>query len=268
VILIITIAIANQKGGVGKTTIAFNLAQILSNRRSTRVLAIDNDPQGNLTSSFLENPDKLRGLVLKAYEGKPLAPEKLSPNLDFLGASIALAPVAERDFQVIFRLKESIDNLKLDSGFASYDYIIIDCLPSFGHLHLASLNAADYVLIPVKLAPYALAGMKDLLETIERTKKYMNPRLKVVGILINQVDGRSLVMEREMEELLRETYGDLVMKSKIAKRVKVEESPAFQKSIGEYNPKGASTKEFKALVGEILQRLKRVEKSKNSKTGG
>jgi chromosome partitioning protein len=216
----------------------------------------------------LENPDKLRGLVLKAYEGKALAPEKLSPNLDFLGANIALAPVAERDFQVIFRLKESLYKLNLDSGITSYDYVIIDCLPSFGHLHLASLNAADYVLIPVKPAPYALSGMKDLLETIERTKKYMNPRLKVVGILINQVDGRSLVMEREMEELLRETYGDLVMKSKIAKRVKVEESPAFQKSIGEYNPKGASTKEFKALVGEILQRLKRVEKSKNSKTGG
>ena len=268
VIHIITIAIANQKGGVGKTTIAFNLAQILSTRRSTKVLAIDNDPQGNLTSSFLENPDKLRGLVLKAYEGKPLVPEKLSPNLDFLGASIALAPVAERDFQVIFRLKESLDKLKLASGIASYDYVIIDCLPSFGHLHLASLNAADYVLIPVKPAPYALAGMKDLLETIERTKKYMNPRLKVLGILINQVDGRNLVMEREMEELLRETYGELVLKSKIAKRVKVEESPAFQKSIGEYNPKGASAKEFKALVGEILQRLKRLEKNKHSRTGG
>ncbi len=133
VINIITIAIANQKGGVGKTTIVFNLAQILSARRSTKVLAIDNDPQGNLTSSFLENPAKLHGTILKAYEGNPLAPEKLSPNLDFLGASIALAPVAERDFQVIFRLKESLDKLKLASGSASYDYVIIDCLPSFGH---------------------------------------------------------------------------------------------------------------------------------------
>ena len=111
VIHIIRIAIANQKGGVGKTTIAFNLAQILSNRRSTKVLAIDNDPQGNLTSSFLENPDKLRGTILKAYEGNPLVPEKLSPTLDFLGAGIALAPVAERDFQVVFRLKGWINRL-------------------------------------------------------------------------------------------------------------------------------------------------------------
>jgi chromosome partitioning protein len=146
--------------------------------------------------------------------------------------------------------------LKSASGIASYDYVIIDCLPSFGHLQSASLNAADYVLISVKSAPYALAGMKDLLETIERTKKYTNPRLKVLGILIKQVDGRSLVMEREMEELMREIYGDLVLKSKIARRVKVEESLAFQKSISEYNPKGASAKEFKTLVGEILQRLK------------
>ena len=268
VIHIITIAIANQKGGVGKTTIAFNLARIISTRRSTKVLAIDNDPQGNLTSSFLDNPDDLKGTIMKAYEGKPLVPEKLSSNLEFLGADINLAPVAERDFQVIFRLKESLDALESAAGIASYDYVIIDCLPSFGHLHLASLNAADYVLIPVKPAPYALAGMKDLLETIERTKKYMNPYLKVLGILINQVDGRGLVMEREMEELLREAYGELVLKSKIVKRVKVEESPAFQKSIGEYDPMGAAANEFKVLVREILQRLKRLEKDKHSSTGG
>jgi chromosome partitioning protein len=118
------------------------------------------------------------------------------------------------------------------------------------------LNAADYALIPVKSAPFALAGMKDLLETIERMKKYTNPRLKVLGILIKQVDGRSLVKEREMEELMREIYGDLVLKSKIARRVKVKESLVFQKSISEYNPKGVSAKEFKTLLGEIPQRLK------------
>jgi chromosome partitioning protein len=96
----------------------------------------------------------------------------------------------------------------------------------------------------------------------------MNPRLKILGILINQVDGRNLVMEREMEELLRETYGELVLKSKIAKRVNVEESPAFQKSIGEYRPDGASAKEFKVLAREILQRVKRLEINKHKRTGG
>jgi len=258
----IVMAIANQKGGVGKTTIAFNLVQILANQRDTKVLAVDNDPQGNLTSSFLDNPADLKGNIVNAYEEKPLVPEKISKDLNLLGSNINLAPVAERDFQVIFRLKEYLEQLVNAPECTPYDYVIIDCLPSFGHLHLAALNAADFVLIPVKLAPYALAGMKDLFDTIERTRKYINPNLKVLGIVINQVDGRNLVMEREMEEVLRETYKELVLKSKINKRVKVEESPAFQKPITEYDPKGASAKEFKALVREILQRLRRLEKGK------
>ena len=137
-----------------------------------------------------------------------------------------------------------------------FDYAIIDCSPSFGHLHLAALNAADYVLIPVKPSPYALAGLKDLFSTIEKARKYYNSKLKVLGIVINQVDGRKPVIEREMEEVLRETYGDLVLKSKINKRVKIEESPAFQQPITVYDPKGPSSKEFKTMTNEILRRIK------------
>jgi chromosome partitioning protein len=251
----IKLAIANQKGGVGKTTIAFNLAQILSERPGTKVLAIDNDPQGNLTSSFLENAAELKANILDAYEEKELKPQRISNNLDFLGSNISLAPVAERDFQIIFRLKESIQKIQNPPSLKTYDYVVIDCLPSFGHLHLAALNAVDYVVVPVKLSPYALAGMKDLFNTIERVKKYFNPNIMVLGIIINQVDGRKLVMEREMEEALRENYGDLVLKSKISKRVKLEESPAFQKSIIEYNAKGPAAAEFKALARELLQRI-------------
>ena len=136
----IKLAIANQKGGVGKTTIAFNLAQILAERRDTKVLAIDNDPQGNLTSSFLENPAELKGNILNAYEEKALEPERISKSLDFLGSNISLAPVAERDFQIIFRLKESIEKLQNTPSSKTYDYVVIDSLPSFGHLHLAALK--------------------------------------------------------------------------------------------------------------------------------
>jgi len=251
----IKLAIANQKGGVGKTTIAFNLAQILAERHGTKVLAIDNDPQGNFTSSFLENPDDLKGNILNAYDEKALEPQHISKSLDFLGSNISLAPVAERDFQIIFRLKEFIEKLQNPPSLKTYDYVVIDCLPSFGHLHLAALNVADYVVVPVKPSPYALAGMKDLFDTIERVKKYFNPNIKVLGIIINQVDGRKLVLEREMEEALRENYGDLVLKSKISKRIKVEESPAFQKAITEYNAQGPAAKEFKALTRELLQRI-------------
>ena len=253
----ITIAITNQKGGVGKTTIAFNLAQILASKGGNRVIAIDNDPQGNLTSSFLEDPAELNANILDVYDGNPLEPVQISKSLYFVGSNITLAPVAERDFQVIFKLKEGIEKLIQNKGSGNYDYTIIDCMPSFGHLHLAALNAADYVLIPVKPAPYALAGLKDLFATIKKAKKYFNPGLKILGIIINQVDGRKPIMEREMEEVLRETYGEMVLKAKINKRVKVEECPAFQKPITMYDPKGPSAQEFKSLVREILRRLKK-----------
>jgi chromosome partitioning protein len=255
---LVVIAISNQKGGVGKTTIAYNLAWILSRRRNTRVLAIDNDPQGNLTSSFLKVPVLSENHVLRSYENETAVPFRVDSNLHLLGADITLAPIAERDFRVIFRLKEYLEKLQKAPGNDSYDYVLVDCLPSFGHLHLAALHAADFVLIPVKPAPFAFAGMKDLLGTIEKAKKYINPGIRILGIVVNQVDGRGLVMEREMEELLRETHGELVFKTKISKLVKIEESPAFQKPITRYEAKGAASREFEALSKEIIQRIKKA----------
>jgi len=255
----VTIAVANQKGGVGKTTIAFNLSQTLASKSGIRVLAIDNDPQGNLTSSFLEDPSKLTSNILDAYDDKHLDPMQAANYIYFIGSTIRLSTISERDFQVIFKLKEALkeQNRRRHSEKHRFDYVIIDCLPSFGHLHLAALNAADYVLIPVKAAPYALAGMNDLIATINRARKYFNPDLKILGIVINQIDGRKPIMEREMEKSLRETYKDLVLKAKINKRVKIEESPAFQKSIIDYDPKGPAAKEFKTMTNEILRRINR-----------
>jgi len=251
----ITIAITNQKGGVGKTTISFNLAQILSRKRKSIVLAADNDPQSNLTSSFLENHEDLSGNILAAYDGKPLQPLKISNSLYLLCSNINLAPVAEREFQVIFRLKESLERL-CSQNPERFDYVIIDCLPSFGHLHLAALNAADYVLIPIKPDPYALACIKDLFDTIKKIRKYFNPKLKTLGIVINQVDGRDLVIEREMEEALRDMYGSMVLKSTIRKRIKLVESSALKRPISEYDPNGLSAKEFKTVANEIIRRLR------------
>lgn len=253
----VTLAISNQKGGVGKTTLTLNIAHILSLKSSRRVLAIDNDPQGNLTASMSANPKTIKSSILDAYQDQSIRPGSVTKNLDLLSANIRLAPIADRDFQVIFKLKEALHRLKKRNPNNGYDYVLIDCMPSFGHLQLAALTAADYVIIPVKLAPYALAGLKDLLDTIDRVKKYMNPKIKVLGIAINQVDGRRLTMEREIEEMLRETYGELVFKTRIHKRVKIEESPAFQNAIGVYDPKGLALHEFKSLTREIVKRIDR-----------
>jgi chromosome partitioning protein len=262
--IMVTIAVANQKGGVGKTTIAFNLAQIVSSKPKTRVLAIDNDPQGNLTSSFLEDPAKLEAHVLDAYDEKPFMPAQISNSLYLLGSNLNLALVAERRFAVVLKLKQAIASLKTEK----FDYVVIDCSPSFGYLHLAALNAADYVLIPVKPAPYALAGLKDLFDTISKAKKYYNPKIKVLGIVVNLVDGRKVVIEREMEQVLRKTYGNLVLKSRIHKRVKVEESPAFQQPVTVYDPWGPAAREFRSMADEILQRIKKSGRQGLAKFGG
>jgi chromosome partitioning protein len=251
----ITIAVANQKGGVGKTTISYNLAQTLAMNNRRRVLTIDNDPQGNLTSSFLENLEQMTANILEAYDGNAVEPMQISKNLYLFGSNISLAPVAERDFQVVFKLKETLERLQ-----NQFDFAIVDCMPSFGHLHLAALNAANCVLIPVKPAPYALAGMKDLISTIRQAKKYFNPKLMILGILINQVDGRKPIMEREMEKVLRETYKDMVLKSRINKRIRVEESPAFHEAIIAYDPNGPASKEFKAVTRELLRRISLMQK--------
>ena len=262
----IIIAVANQKGGVGKTTIAFNLAHILAGKRRTKVLAVDNDPQGNLTSSFVESPLVAKASILNAYEDNPLEPMQVSKNLFFIGSDISLSMIAERDFQAVFKLKEALRRLCMkrnaigksgEPASRHFDYVILDCLPSFGLLHLAALNAADYVLVPVKAAPYSLAGMKDLFATIDKAKKYFNHSLQILGIVINQRDGRRPIIEREMENALRKTYSDLVLKARINKRVKIEESPAFNKGIVAYDPKGPAAREFKSLADEILERIKR-----------
>ena len=255
----ITIAITNQKGGVGKTTISFNLSRILADKFNKRVLVIDNDPQGNLTSSFLDIDKKLDGNILDAYDEKPLKPLHITDNLHLLGANINLAPVAERAFPVIFNLKNGITELNKSLKNIPYDFVIIDCLPSFGHLNLAALVSAAYVLIPVKPSPYALAGMQDLIKTIGKVKKNLNGSLKILGIVINHVEGRKTLLQHDMENALRENYQDLVFKSMIKKRVKLEESPVFHKDIAAYNPKSSSAKELISFTRELIQRLKNKE---------
>lgn len=257
------ISVTNQKGGVGKTTITFNLAKGLA-AKGYKVLAVDNDPQGNLTSAFLEDPAQLNenADILNIYSDSSLTvePEPIEKNLHLIGANIHLSKISEKDFDVIFQLKDGLKSIK-----KKFDFALIDCLPSFGYLHMAALIASHKALIPIKPAPFAFSGLKDLFETISKTKKRLNPDIDILGIILNLVEGKQTTMGGELEDTLRENYGDLVFKSSITKGIKLEESPSFLKSIMEYDPKGKQAQQFNKLIKEFITRLDRLARSPKKK---
>jgi len=203
---------------------------------------------------LLDDPTALAANVLSFYDDAQPAvhPQVIQKHLELIGADIRLAKIIDRDFEVIFRLREGLDALR-----QAYDFILIDCVPSFGYLSAASLYATDGVQNPVKPAPFALQGLKDLFESIEKMQRRLNKTLRVVGIVLNLVEGRPTKLATELEDVLRKTYGDLVFTSVIHKGVRLEESPAFQQSVMEYEPHGRPAMEFRKFMDELLQRLAR-----------
>lgn len=245
------VAVSNQKGGVGKTTIAFNLAKGLA-ARGQRVLAIDNDPQGNLTHALLTEPAAFAADIFSYY--KPdvgnATPQAVAENLFLLGANQGLATVTDLQIDdALFGLREGLAMLEKD-----FDYILIDCLPSFGVLQLAALTAAHEVLIPVTPANFSVQGLTTLFDTITRAQKRFNAKLSVLGIVLNRIDGRRTTIGDGLVELIRETYTDLVFKSAIPQSVRVEESYSFNQSVLEYEPKGKVAKQMNRFIEEFLSR--------------
>jgi chromosome partitioning protein len=256
----ITIAVANQKGGVGKTTISFNLTHELAKKRGVNILAIDNDSQAHLTGALLENPHELSANIVHAYEDQPITPHPVNGSIHLIGADDRLARITDGDLDTLFLLREALDNLNGKTNEAEFDYAIIDCLPSSSFVQMAALAAADYVLIPVKPSGFDLRGMVSFMNNINKIKKRLNPNLEILGIVINQADGRKPIYEKEMEEALRDNYKDLVFKTTINKRVNIATSPAFNKPITTYDPKSPSANEFKALTKEIMKKIKEAQK--------
>ena len=251
-----TISVTNQKGGVGKTTITFNLSKELSTR-GFKVLVIDNDPQANLTSCFLDDPSNLpeEANIINWYDEnfKKSKPLKLHENLHLLGSNIHLSRIAEKGIDVIYSLKEGRDTVE-----SEYDYILIDSLPSFGYLNLSSLNCSDYVVVPTKPAPFAISGLHDLFDSVQKVKKRMNPKLNILGIVLNLVEGKNTNLAKDIEKVLRSNYSEQVFNTILQKGVKFEESPALNMSVSEYDPKGKSSEQFIKFADEFIERIKNV----------
>ncbi|MGP1544438.1 MAG: ParA family protein [Candidatus Fimenecus sp.] len=249
-----TIAIFNQKGGVGKTTTNINLAACLA-LKGKKVVILDIDPQGNTTSGV---GIAKKGLEKTTYE--ILVDEHMNPadaiistgvkNLYIIPASVQLAGAEielvklERREQ---RLKKAIDAIK-----DNYDYIFIDCPPSLGLLTINSLTAVDSVLIPIQCEFYALEGVSQLMSTIELVKKSLNPDLKIQGVILSMFDGRTNLSIQVVEEV-KKYFREKVYTTVIPRNVRLAEAPSYGMPITEYDPRSTGAQAYMEFAEEFLE---------------
>lgn len=258
------LAIANQKGGVGKTTTAINLGASLAVAEQ-RVLVIDIDPQGNATSGLgVQKKDGLPTIYDVLVEGRPLR-ECILPGLHFgtldlipsdrnlVGAEIELVDRTER---------EQILKVALADVRESYDYILVDCPPSLGLLTLNTLTAADAVLIPIQCEFYALEGLSQLLSTIRLVQRGLNPTLDIEGVLLTMFD-RRLNLSKQVAEEAREYFGSKVFDTTIPRNVRLAEAPSFGQPIATYDVLSPGAQGYLALATEML-RLRRETASQGT----
>jgi len=244
------ISVINQKGGVGKTTITFNLSLGLS--KKYKVLVIDNDPQGNLTYALAKDPVKLESDIIDIYQNDKelIIPAQFNENLDYIGANIHSAIISDKRYDEVYLLKESIDKIK-----DKYDFVFIDCNPSLGFLSISALIASEQTLIPVNAEPFSLIGLRDLMTTINRIKGRMNISLSVLGIIINSASGRKTILNDNIETDLRTHYPNLVFETVIPQSVSISESVTQMKSVMDYAPNTSPADKFNMLISEFERRI-------------
>lgn len=257
-----TIVIANQKGGVGKTTTAINLSAILADL-GNKVLIIDADPQGNATSGLgidknlnkslydvLISDIKLSEVTLKtSVENLCICPS----NIDLAGAEVELVSLMSREH----RLKNKIDEVK-----DYYDFIIIDCPPSLGLITLNALTAADSVLIPIQCEYYALEGLTQLSNTIGLVKQYLNPSLSIEGAVLTMFDSRTKLSNEVVAEV-KNYFKQNVFDSIIPRNVKLSEAPSFGRSIIDYDDTSKGAIAYVELANEIMEKKKAFDEKLN-----
>ena len=246
-----TIALINQKGGVGKTTSAINIGAGLS-QLGKRILLIDLDPQAHLTYSLGIQAHELERTVYEILQGEATVKETMvsrgelsviPSTLNLSGAEVELSGVAGREFL----LQEAINGVK------GFDYVLLDCPPSLGLLTLNALTTAGEVYIPLQTEFLALQGMSKLLETVEVVKKRLNKSLEISGIIATRYDQRKN-LNREVVEKIREHFGDKLFKTLVRDNVALAEAPSFGKTIFEYKPDSYGAEDYLTLSKEILTR--------------
>lgn len=249
------IAIANQKGGVGKTTTSVNISTILA-KKGKKVLMIDTDPQGNATSGLgidknvnfsiydviindVEIDNTIQQTMVKNLEVCP-------SNIDLAGAEVELVSMEDREY----KLKEKIDSQK-----DKYDYIIIDCPPSLGLITLNAFTASDSVLIPVQCEYYALEGLGQLLNTIQLVQEHLNENLQIEGALLTMFDARTNLSNQVVREV-NKYFENKVYKTVIPRNVKLSEAPSYGMPISIYDPRSKGAKSYDKFVKEFLKKNK------------
>ncbi|MBV2168999.1 MAG: AAA family ATPase [Bdellovibrio sp.] len=250
-----TICIANQKGGVGKTTTSVNLSSALATL-GKRVLLIDMDPQGNASSGLgikrYESQDSNSYHVLIGEKTLSEATQNTSnPNLkistanpDLVGAEIELVDMPQREY----RLKQAVATVA-----DQYDFVIIDCPPSLGLITLNALNAADSFLVPLQCEYYALEGLSQLLNTAGLIKKNLNPQLHIEGIVLTMFDSRNNLSHQVVTEI-KNHFGDKVFSAIIPRNVRLSEAPSHGQSIFEYDSKSIGATRYLELAREVIAR--------------
>lgn len=259
------IAIANQKGGVGKTTTSVNLSTILA-KKGKKVVLLDADPQGNATSGLGVEKDTGKSLYDVLINEEPVENTlqdtieknlKICPSsMNLAGAEVELVSQMSREH----RLKEQLEKVKDD-----YDYIFIDCPPSLGLITLNSFTAADSVMIPVQCEYYALEGLGQLINTINLVKKHLNKSLEIEGAVLTMYDIRTNLSNQVVKEV-KKYFDDKVYKTVIPRNVRLSEAPSFGMPISIFDPKSKGAKSYEKLAREFLKiQEEKANKAKHMK---